>query len=170
MWEYIDILIIGGVVIIFASRVVTFLRRVAARLNAATSRGEGDNTTEAEMMPQADAEVIITARPVAEWLDMPSPTPPTTLSSTPTTTFSQTSTAAPELTYELEVAMEAQARRRAKQKSIDNPPLAKKERRKPKELKGQERGIATEMEEDFDLRKAIIYSEIMRPKYIDDEI
>ena len=136
MGSFIDIIIIGGVIVLFIVRIMKFLRKLGARLSA-----------------QVEQPAITTQES----------------NSDKKMYDNSNTTATPELIYELNIAQENKTRKKAKatteKESERSGQKAASNRRRNKE----ESDISNEGEE-FDLRQAIIYSEIMKPKYSDEEI
>ena len=138
---FIDIIIIGGVIVLIVVRIIDFLRKLAARFSAQIEQTA--NTTHEPYSEEREANV----------------------QSTETDT---TATPKPELTYELKIARENKVRQEAKHSTEKNSTSSSKASYK-KVANEAESDIRNE-ENEFDLRQAIIYSEIIKPKYDNEEI
>ena len=136
MGSFIDIIIIGGVIVLFIVRIMEFLRKLGARLSAqveqpaiTTQESNGDK----KMYDNSNT------------------------------------TATPELTYELNIAQENKSRKKAKP-STENESERFNQKATSNIRRNKEESDISNEGEEFDLRQAIIYSEIMKPKYSDEEI
>lgn len=136
MGSFIDIIIIGGVIVLFIVRIMEFLRKLGARLSA---RVEQPAITTQES--NSDKKMYDNSN----------------------------TTATPELTYELKIAKENKARKKAKPSTENESERFNQKATSNRRRNKEESDISNEGEE-FDLRQAIIYSEIMKPKYSDEEI
>ena len=140
MGSLIDIIIIGGVIVLIVVRIMAFLRRLSARFSTEIEQTAKATQESGSEEKRSYGKEVVTG-----------------------------TSATPELTYELKIARENKSRQRAKQTAEKNST--------PSAGKAIGNKIANEVKSDsaneggeFDLRQAIIYSEIMKPKYSDEEI
>ena len=138
---FIDIIIIGGVIVLIVVRIIDFLRKLSARFSA-----------------QIEQTANTTHEPYSEKRE-------STVQSNETDT---TATPKPELTYELKIAKENKVRQEAKHSTEKSSTSSNKTTYK--KVANEAESDICNKENEFDLRQAIIYSEIMRPKYGDEEI
>ena len=136
MGSFIDIIIIGGVIVLFVARIMEFLRKLGARLSA-----------------QVEQPAITTQES----------------NSDKKMYDNSNTTATPELTYELNIAQVNKSRKKAKPSTENESERFNQKAPSNRRRNKEESDISNEGEE-FDLRQAIIYSEIMKPKYSDEEI
>ncbi|MBQ5635886.1 MAG: hypothetical protein IIV10_06200 [Alistipes sp.] len=136
MGSFIDIIIIGGVIVLFIVRIMKFLRKLGARLSA-----------------QVEQPAITTQES----------------NSDKKMYDNSNTTATPELTYELNIAQVNKSRKKAKPSTENESERFNQKATSNRRRNKEESDISNEGEE-FDLRQAIIYSEIMKPKYSDEEI
>ena len=136
MGSFIDIIIIGGVIVLFVARIMEFLRKLGARLSA-----------------QVEQPAITTQES----------------NSDKKMYDNSNTTATPELTYELNIAQVNKSRKKAKPSTENESERFNQKATSNRRRNKEESDISNEGEE-FDLRQAIIYSEIMKPKYSDEEI
>ena len=139
MGSLIDIIIIGGVIVLIVVRIMAFLRRLSARFSTKIEQTAKATQESGSEEKRSYGKEVVTG-----------------------------TSATPELTYELKIARENKSRQRAKQTAEKNSTPSDK-------AIGNK--IANEVKSDsaneggeFDLRQAVIYSEIMKPKYSDEEI
>lgn len=138
---FIDIIIIGGVIVLIVVRIIDFLRKLSARFSAQIEQAA--NTT-----PKPDIEQR----------------------SEPYEKQEKTRTiVAPELTYELKIARENKSRQKAKQTAEKNS-TSSANKAASKIVANEAKSDINNENAEFDLRQAIIYSEIMKPKYNDEDI
>ena len=136
MGSFIDIIIIGGVIVLFIVRIMKFLRKLGARLSA-----------------QVEQPAITTQES----------------NSDKKMYDNSNTTATPELTYELNIAQVNKSRKKAKP-STENESERFNQKATSNRRRNKEESDISNEDEEFDLRQAIIYSEIMKPKYSDEEI
>ena len=136
MGSFIDIIIIGGVIVLFIVRIMEFLRKLGARLSA-----------------QVEQPAITTQES----------------NSDKKMYDNSNTTATPELTYELNIAQVNKSRKKAKP-STENESERFNQKATSNRRRNKEESDISNAGEEFDLRQAIIYSEIMKPKYSDEEI
>ena len=136
MGSFIDIIIIGGVIVLFIVRIMKFLRKLGARLSA-----------------QVEQPAITTQES----------------NSDKKMYDNSNTTATPELTYELNIAQVNKSRKKAKP-STENESERFNQKATSNRRRNKEESDISNAGEEFDLRQAIIYSEIMKPKYSDEEI
>ena len=136
MGSFIDIIIIGGVIVLFIVRIMKFLRKLGARLSA-----------------QVEQPAITTQES----------------NSDKKMYDNSNTTATPELTYELNIAQVNKSRKKSKPSTENESERFNQKATSNRRRNKEESDISNEGEE-FDLRQAIIYSEIMKPKYSDEEI